>query len=197
MNAAGAVVRNPSRPGARRLAAEASTLAERLPELRCGLCGGGIPAKGPFFRASGDFLPRGDPLATYCNAPLHWECYARWPQRPKFAQHFVDAWVKANRKNPFWWAVYQDEAVYISVNPLRSVEEASLRLYALGNDIRVRLADWVRWLADVRSVTPNLQPCELEALAEVLPRLRQRFPTDHALVDAIDPAEKRPRSASA
>lgn len=98
---------------------------------------------------------------------------------------------------PFWWAVYQDEAVYISVNPLRSVEEASLRLYALGNDIRVRLADWVRWLADVRSVTPNLQPCELEALAEVLPRLRQRFPTDHALVDAIDPAEKRPRSASA
>lgn len=154
-----------------------------------------MEATGPFFRAAGDFLPRGDPLGPLCNKPLHWTCYAAWPERPRFARYYVAAWVQANRRNPFWWAAYNDERVYISVNPERPIEEVSLRLYAVGSDIRVPLARWTAWLADPQRVTPALQPCELQALGDVLPLLRARFPDDHAVVDAIDPAEKRQRAA--
>jgi hypothetical protein len=170
-------------------------MATKLPELKCALCGGEIDAPGEMFRASGTFLSAGDPLAGYCGAPLHWECYAHWPERPRFARLHVDAWVRANRLNPFWWAVYRDDAVYIAVNPSRPVEEASVRLYSVGSDIRVPLADWRAWLADPAQVIPGIQALELEALTLALPTLRARFPSDHALVDAIDPDEKRAPAA--
>ena len=166
-------------------------LASPLPKLKCAICGKPIDPQEDFFCASGEFLPSGDPLTKFCNAPLHWSCYADWPERPRFARHHVEAWVEANRQNPFWWAVHQDDEVYVSVNPIDSVEEASVRLYSLGSDIRVPLSRWADWLADVEKVTPDLHSYEKDSLAEVLPTLRARFPDDHAVVDAIDPDEKR------
>jgi hypothetical protein len=165
-------------------------MALLLVKLRCALCGGPIDALGDFFRASGDFLPAKDPLIPFCNVPLHWSCYARWPERVRFAGLYVQAWVHVNRKNPFWWSVYQDERVYLSVNPERPVEEASVRLCAVGSDIRVPLRKWSAWVADADQVTPGLRLIEKQALAEVLPILRARFPNDHAVVHAINPAEK-------
>lgn len=168
-----------------------------LPTVECALCEKRINPPNECFRATGDFLPKGDPLNPFCNAPMHWECYAKWNKRPQFARHFVDAWVAMNRKNPFWWRVYQDEDVYVSVNPMRSVEEASVRLYALGSDIRVNLPQWGRWIEDPDAITPRLHTEEKKALSAVLPRLRERFPDDHAVVDAIDPNEKPARKAKA
>jgi len=160
-------------------------------ELKCGLCGGPLDALGDFFRASGDFLPAGDPLVRFCNAPLHWACYAGWQDRPRFAREYVRAWQEANRKNPFWWTVHVDDDVYVSVNPERPVEEVSVRLCAVGSDIRVPLAKWADWLADTDRVTPGLHAIEKEALGPVLPRLQARFPDDYAVVHAIDSNEKR------
>lgn len=168
-----------------------------VPELRCALCQKAIDPMGDFFRASGDFLPPRDPLTKYCNAPMHWGCYVEWSERPRFARHFVDAWVKANRKNPFWWSVHRDEQVYISVNPQKPIEEAAVRLYAVGDDIRVPLPRWSEWLGDLDSVTPGLDELERVEIRKILPMLRERYPTDHALVDAIDPDEKRPRRRGA
>lgn len=167
-------------------------MSSALPKLKCPICDGSIDPLGDFFRASGDFLPAGDPLTRFCNAPLHWTCYENWPERPRFARHHVDAWVRANRKNPFWWFVHRDDHVYVSANPAQPVVEASVRLYAVGSDIRVPLPRWAEWLADPTRVTPGLQAIEQEALAEVLPTLRARLPDDHAVVDAIDPDEKPP-----
>jgi hypothetical protein len=167
-----------------------------LPKLKCALCGRAVDLLDDFFRASGDFLPAKDPLVPFCNVPLHWSCYAQWPERPRFAQAYVEAWIHANRKNPFWWSVYRDEQVYISVNPESSVEEVSVRLCAVGSDIRVPLTQWSAWLDDAERLTPELRPLEREALAAVLPLLRERFPDDHAVVHAINVAEKEPRTAS-
>jgi hypothetical protein len=161
--------------------------------LKCALCGKRIDAQGEHFRASGDFLPPGDPLTTYCNQAMHWPCYAAWPERPRFARHYVDAWVKANRKNPFWWSVHCDDELYVSVNPARPIEEVSVRLFAFGDDIRVPLPRWSEWLADPQQVAPGIPAAEHEALLEVLSVLRERFPDDHAVVHAIDADEKRPR----
>ncbi|MEW6249381.1 MAG: hypothetical protein AB1716_01945 [Planctomycetota bacterium] len=167
-------------------------MTRALPAVKCALCGRLVDPLKPFFRASGRFLPQKDPLTGFCDAPLHWPCYAAWPERPRFARHYVDAWVRANRANPFWWAVYQDNYVYISVNPQKPVEEVSVRLLEVGSDIRVRLSGWERWVADVDEVTPDLQVVEKQALALILPELRARFPSHHSIVDAIDPQEKRP-----
>ncbi len=163
-----------------------------LPKVGCGLCGAAVDLLKPFFRTTGVFLPAQDPLIRFCNAPLHWECYARWPERPRFAKRYVEAWAKANRKNPFWWTVCRDERVYVAVNPVKPVEEASVRLCAVGSDIRVPLPRWTEWLATPKQVTPQLQPLEDQELAAVLPELRRRFPDDHAVVDSIDPGEKQP-----
>jgi hypothetical protein len=167
------------------------------PQPVCRLCDGPVDPLEKHYRATGDFLPPGDPLVPFCNTPLHWPCYAEWPQRPRFARHYVDAWVQANRQNPFWWLVHRDDLVYVSVNPQRPIEEASVRLYAIGNDIRIPLPRWSSWLAKPHEVTPGLHGFELEMLDEVLPLLRELLPDDHALVDAIDPAEKRPRARKA
>jgi hypothetical protein len=169
------------------------TMPGGLPEVKCVLCGKPVDPLGPVFRATGDFLPTGDPRDACANVPLHWTCYAEWPQRASFAKHFIDAWVKANRKNPYWWRVHLDERVYISVNPESPVEEASVRLVRVGDDIRVPLGRWRAWLESPAEVTPELQPLELAELDEVLPLLRARYPDDHAVVHAIDPDEKRPR----
>lgn len=165
-----------------------------LPEPKCVLCGHAIDPLGPYFRTSGAFLPAKDPLIPYCDRPFHWECYADWPERSRFAQAYIKAWVKANRKNPFWWSVHRDDAVYLSVNPEPPVEEASVRLCEIGDDIRIPLARWSDWLQAPRSVTPDLQPLEMAELDDVLPMLRDRYPDDLAVVRAIDPDEKKPRS---
>jgi hypothetical protein len=169
-----------------------------LPQLKCAICDEKIDSRTPFFRASGSFLPANDPLVSYCNAPLHWSCYSRWPQRPAFARRYIEAWVAANRKNPFWWSVYHDSRVYVSANPMPTVEQASVRLYAVGSDIRVPLPRWAEWLANPDSVTPGLHALERNALTEVLPALAGQLPTDHAVVCAIDPREKpaAPRKAA-
>jgi hypothetical protein len=168
-------------------------MASLVPELRCAICGEAVNAWGDFFRTSGVFLPANDPLIPFCDAPLHWSCYADWPERPRFARCYVEAWVKANRQNPFWWTVHHDERVYVAVNPEPPIEEASVRLCTLGSDIRVPLPQWAEWLADVERVTPGLHAIEQQALAEVLPTLRDRYPDGHAVVHAIDPDEKRAR----
>lgn len=164
-------------------------------EMRCGLCNGLIDPKAGAFRTSGDFLGRSDPLRAYVGAPLHWDCYDAWQDRPRFAREYVAAWAKANRKNPFWWCVHHDERIYVSVNPIRSVEEVSIRLVEVGSDIRVPLPRWAEWLQSPEAVTPHLAGLELRALEAALPTLRGKFPNDHALVDAIDPREKSPRGS--
>lgn len=161
-----------------------------FPELTCAICDGPVRSLEECFRATGKFLPRGDALAKYETAPLHWTCYTQWPQRARFARAYVDAWVAANRKNPFWWGVLRTDQVYVSVNPSKPVEEASVRLYAYGSDLRVPLARWSAWLSAPETVTPNLPEPVRTALAGVLPTLKTRLPDDHALVDAIDPVEK-------
>jgi hypothetical protein len=167
-------------------------MASLAPKLKCALCSGTIDAlRGDFFRASGNFLPAKDPLAPFCNVRLHWLCYGKWPERRRFARQYVQAWRDANYKNPFWWSVYQDDGVYVSVNPERPVEEASVRLCATGSDIRVPLTKWAAWLHNVGQVTPGLHAVEKEALRSILPLLLRRFPDDHALVHAINPDEKR------
>jgi hypothetical protein len=151
----------------------------------CAISGDPIPVGARIFRTSGEFLPKKDPLAEYCEQPMHFDVYADWEHRPTFARAYVKAWIKANKKNPFWWDVYTDEHVYISINPQRGIEEASVRLFDVGTDLRIPLAKWSAWLENPEDIVTPLHAIEKKTLASALPGLRERFPTSHDLVDAI------------
>lgn len=137
------------------------------------------------FKTSGEFLPKKDPLAKYCGSAMNFDAYADWEHRDQFARAYVDAWIKANKKNPFWWDVYRDNVVYISVNPQTGIEEASVRLFEVGSDLRIPLAKWNSWLSNPESVSGELHPIEKASLAKVLGELGKKFPTAYELVDAI------------
>ncbi len=169
-------------------------MPDPLAAIQCALCEKPIEDLNSAFRATGDFLPKDDPLNKYANVPLHWSCYANWPERPRFARHYVNAWIKANRKNPFWWKVHDDEDLYIAVNPEPPIEEAVVRLVSFGDEIRIPLPKWPQWLEHPDAITPNLPAPERKALNNLLPKLRQLFPDDRAVVFAIDPNEKRARA---
>ena len=164
-----------------------------VPGAKCALSGDPIEPGIPCFSTTGTFLPASDPLHKYCDSPILWEHYAAWPERRRFARAYVEEWIKANRNNPFWWTVHRDEDVYISVNPQRGIEEVSVRLMEVGNDVRVSLSNWPRWLEDPMSVSDHLHEVEIATLRRVLPKLRTAFPTARAIVEAIDPDEKQSR----
>lgn len=163
------------------------------PGATCALSKEPLKSGDDVFITSGEFLPKGDPLHDLCGQPICWKHYAAWEERPRFARAYVAAWINANRKNPFWWQVYLDDRIYVSVNPQRGIEEASVRLQEVGSDIRVPLTKWSQWLDTPEQVTPGLHKLEYELLKKALPDLRDRLPDAHAVVDAIDPNEKKPK----
>ncbi len=160
-------------------------MASEWPSAVCALSGKTIKPGMPHFKTTGSFLPKSDKLHTYCGQPIDWDAYADWNERPRFARAYVHEWVKSNKRNPFWWTVELNDEVYVSVNPQPGVEEASVRLMNVGTDIRVPLPKWSDWLANPDAVRPSAHTLEREEIERVLPRLREKFPTDLDLVDAI------------
>ena len=59
---------------------------------KCLLCEGPFQPKEPCFSTWGVFFSSEDPLFPYCDGPMHWSCYASWPERPRFARVYFDSW---------------------------------------------------------------------------------------------------------
>lgn len=156
----------------------------------CALSAQPLKAGERVFSTSGDFLPKKDPLAQYCGQPMCFDAYAEWEHRAAFARAYVEAWISANKKNPFWWDVHIDKNVYISINPQRGIEEASVRLFDVGSDLRIPLAKWTAWLENPEAVSGKLHAIEKESLAKAIPDLSERFPSAYELVDAISSDER-------
>ncbi len=142
---------------------------------RCPLCEKPVDLLGDYFVTSGDFLPADHPLRGYADRKMHWECYEPWPQRPAFARPFIEAWIKANRANPFWTELFRDDHVYITVNPKPPIESVSLRFYETGSDVRVPVYEWEAWLADADR-RKNLRKMELKCLKNCLSAIQQAIP---------------------
>jgi hypothetical protein len=156
-----------------------------FPDSTCAICHEPLRT-GRIFATSGVFFSAGDPLFEFCDAGMHWSCYAKWPHRLPFAKAYVDMWVQIEKQNPHWGRAYLDDLVFVTVGTV--TEEVAVRLYQTGSDLRVPLNGWEKWL-----VKPNqeLDPVERESLEQVLPRLRAAFPSAEALVEAVDWASKK------
>lgn len=158
---------------------------------RCAICAGAMDLKQPLFATSGVFFPREDPLWRFCDTPMHWECYAPWKDRPRFARAYFQMWVEGDSTNPHWAKAYLDENYYISVNPQPPVEEVHLHLAEWGEREFVKLKDWESWRAAEADWMKDLHPWLQNSWRPLLVILRERMPTAESLLRNVDWVARR------
>jgi hypothetical protein len=126
--------------------------------------------------------------------PIHWDCYARWEKRPAFARQYFDANVAAAEHNQFWGMARRDDQVLVTVNPGQYVEEIEVLLAETGSAFRLPLADWQDWV-EGEWFEGCRHEVERDALAGLIPSLREAFPTTDALVKAAGFTPEEPPAA--
>lgn len=62
----------------------------------CAICGDTNLSR-PFTATSGVAFPPGHDLYPYCDAPLHLDCLATWPDRERFSRGYFDMWRRTSR----------------------------------------------------------------------------------------------------
>jgi hypothetical protein len=132
--------------------------------------------------ATPHFLGPESDLWRYSDAVMHWDCYAKWEQRPRFARMYFDAQREWSERNPFWGIAHSDESLLVTVKP-KPVGKVDVMLAATGSYFRVLLRDWEDWL-DGEWFEGCHHEIEHEALAAVLPLLRSKFSSAEAAVAA-------------
>ncbi len=159
-----------------------------FPGSLCALCG--KPLSAPIFATSGVFLPLNDPLAQYCDDGMHWDCYAAWKHREKFARAYVQMWIEHEKESPYWARVFEDEHSFITINPHPPVTQAHVMLFRTGSTIQVPLQEWEKWIWE-RELPPAHHPVEQDALKKALPAIRMVFPRLRLLLEAADWSSKK------
>jgi hypothetical protein len=162
---------------------------------RCAICAGILEEGQALFATSGVFLPKADPLWKYCDAGLHWDCYAFWGERPRFARAYFQMWVDGEKSDLYWGKAYLNDALLVTVNPQPPVEEIHLHLADTGTRHFVKLKDWAGWIASEAWSLEAEHAVVRAAFKPLFPILRQRFPTSDDLLRAVDWAAKAPMIA--
>jgi hypothetical protein len=160
-----------------------------FPDSVCAICCEPL-GSAPIFATSGVFFSEGDPLFPFCDAPMHWSCYAEWPARERFARAYFELWTELEKTNPYWAKVYGDELVFVSVrlvcvSPDNELEVA-VWLAKTGTDIRVRSSEWTPWLDGGAAGASDLHALEIEAVREALPRLKSAIPSMQQAIQLVD-----------
>lgn len=165
-------------------------MALLLGGMKCSICGETLRDGEPIFGTWGTWLPDTDPLFPFCDAALHWSCYATWPHRERFASTYFDFWVGSERQDLWWHRAYFDGDVLVTVNPVEPVRSAWIHLRPTGTRTSVRLTDWAGWVGD-STRDGSEHPLLAETLREAKQRLRVALPTEQAVLDNLDLARKQ------
>ena len=131
--------------------------------MPCSLCQQPMLDDQPIFGTWGVWLPSTDRLVDFCDAAMHWDCYAGWKYRERFARSYFEFWVKTEKVNPHWWSSYLDEDIFVNVNPGQGISNAWVHLAQTGTRHLVSLDDWERWLHATDDTSPQLESVALEA----------------------------------
>ncbi len=137
----------------------------------CALCGEVADAK-DYMATSGVWYEQDHPLWRYCDAPMHWDCYERWPEREQFARDYV-AMRRSHQDSPYWDRVYEDEQLVLEVSRARAL--AWLR--ATGTPVAFSPQSWPE-------PEPGLHRLERDALEKS--HLATRFPAWEDLLAGVD-----------
>jgi hypothetical protein len=151
---------------------------------RCAICGERLGEE-RYLATSGVFFPVDDPLWSFCDAPLHWDCYEHWPHRSRFARQYVSGHLESESANEYWGRVLLTDLVYLAVRK-REPGVAAVWLFETGTSVRVALSQWSAWLWDLGMTEDELHRLEVASLWKVLPELRRRFPNPEAMLAVVD-----------
>ena len=146
----------------------------------CSLCGEKMTTEDRRFATSHFLAPDSD-LWRFSDAVMHWDCYAKWEHRPRFAGMYFEASKEWKGSNPHWGVVCSDEKVFVTVNPSKVVGQVDVTLSETGSGFSIPLDDWENWLKAGWSDECNHE-VERKALSAVVPLLRSKLPTAEAVV---------------
>ncbi len=152
--------------------------------MSCPICRKPMSSNDPLFSTWGVWLPASDALHGFCDACMHWSCYADWPFRARFARTYVDFWVEHEESDPFWHRVFLDDACLVTVNPELDAGSAWVCLYETGTRVSVGLSEWEQWLAKDRPEGRHL--VESDAIDAAKAILVRALPTAAAVREGID-----------
>lgn len=139
----------------------------------CAICGEKLDEHRDYMATSGVWYESDHPLYAFCDAGMHWDCYEKWPHRPKFAEDYVRSRAQANEENPYWGTVFEDEHLCLAVS--RAAAHAWIR--STGTSVSFPGHAWPL-------PEGGLHPMEREALERA--NLAEKFPTFEELVDRVD-----------
>ncbi|HPF39280.1 MAG TPA: hypothetical protein P5081_12980 [Phycisphaerae bacterium] len=155
---------------------------------RCPICNEVIRAEHHIFATWGVWLETDHKLFRYCDAGMHWDCYAHWPHRPEFAKSYIDFWFEWSRESPYSGFVFVNDEALVSV--ARETEIVTVRVFSTGVTYVVGFDQWRDWLR-APTLGPKAHPLEFESVLAILPTLRRHCHRLDDLVDSIDWEAKR------
>ena len=113
-----------------------------FPGSTCALCE--EPLDKPYTATSGVVFPKSHRLYRFCDAPLHFECLERWPDREAFSAGYFDEALKHFRNRANLLAERPDWI--LGAGPTKHNQKPSDILKRLNNELphyaEVRLPDW-------------------------------------------------------
>ena len=142
----------------------------------CAICEG--PLDRPYTATSGVAFAPGHPLYEYCDAPLHLDCLAIWPDREEFSRgYFLGA--LASHWRGRGTVLHATARWYLGCGPGGKPQYAVVRL----RDWPFRLySPWADWTAFVEGdYRDDLMGSALEAAHEVIAEVRRQAATLEAL----------------
>lgn len=153
-------------------------------ETECAICD--RPVHEPIFTTSHFIADSSDPLWSFSDASMHWDCYANWKHQRSFAEQYFETVTQSNFNNPYWPTILKSREISLRANLDRNVYAADIDLRRIGPGPRVDLNQWESWLNG-----DQLDQCshalQREAIESVLPTLREKFPT----VESMKPTNLR------
>ncbi len=150
--------------------------------MPCSLCRKPMLREQRLFGTWGIWLPSENPLVNYCDAVLHWDCYAVWEHQTSFARSYFESWVQGRNGNPYWRTAFLNDDVFVEVNPSPPVESAWVYVAATGTRHNPRLEDWKAWL---HGENEHDHPLEKAALASVKQVLQKHVPDKESLLSHV------------
>lgn len=142
---------------------------------RCAICREQLAGRA-LFATSGVWLPNTHRLYRYCDAAMHRDCYATWPDRLEFERTRFEARAAGAR-------VFANDDVLVFLGRLATGFEVRVFHSATASTTLVPLEEWQAWLA--HGPMPQEEPHWM-TLNDVLPVLAAELPTPEAIEARAD-----------
>ena len=139
-----------------------------LGQTKCSICGE-VLQEGEDIVATSHFIADSSyDLWGFSDAPMDWDCYAKWEHQRRFAFLYFEFHC-ANGVNPYWRGVWKSEDVLVTYGV--AVRELDVCVRNSASRFRIQRDDWSEWTM-WKWQKDCEHPLELSELEKVIPQLK-------------------------